>query len=213
MRGRTGVVSGNIVHDNGKHGIFFGGGSGGPDITNVLISNNIVYNNSKITPNSDGIRLDGAQVNMTQISITGNRCFDNQGTKTQRYGIILSGTKSGGAHDSILVGFNSLQGNKTGAFLQSSFTATNVSFWKNFGATNDNSLVPIDMASNKITSLANGTLATDAVNKGQLDSAGWSVVPASSTATGVVGQKAYDSTYLYVCTATNTWMRVAMSTW
>lgn len=38
-------------------------------------------------------------------------------------------------------------------------------------------------------------------------------VPASAAATGVPGQWAADSSYIYVCTATNTWMRAAIATW
>lgn len=37
--------------------------------------------------------------------------------------------------------------------------------------------------------------------------------PASASATGVAGQIAYDSSYIYVCTATNTWKRAAIATW
>lgn len=170
IRGRIGNVVNNIVHGNGKHGIFLGGGSGGPDITDVIIANNQVYNNSVVTANSDGIRLDGANVNFSNISIHGNRCFDNQAVKTQRYGVIYSGTKSGGGHSYINLGFNNLLDNKTGAWLQSNFTATNLSFWKNFGLTNDNSLVAFDMGSNKITSLADPTTAQDAATKAYADS-------------------------------------------
>ena len=38
-------------------------------------------------------------------------------------------------------------------------------------------------------------------------------VPASATATGTAGQIAYDSSYLYICTAANTWRRVAIASW
>jgi nitrogen fixation/metabolism regulation signal transduction histidine kinase len=38
-------------------------------------------------------------------------------------------------------------------------------------------------------------------------------VPASSTATGIVGQIAFDTTHLYVCIATNTWVRATLATW
>jgi hypothetical protein len=40
-----------------------------------------------------------------------------------------------------------------------------------------------------------------------------SQTPASATATGSQGQIAWDSNYMYVCVATNTWKRVALSTW
>lgn len=36
--------------------------------------------------------------------------------------------------------------------------------------------------------------------------------PASASSTGTAGQIAYDSDYFYVCTATNEWKRVAIST-
>lgn len=37
--------------------------------------------------------------------------------------------------------------------------------------------------------------------------------PASSSASGVAGSVRVDANYIYVCTATNTWKRVAISTW
>lgn len=37
--------------------------------------------------------------------------------------------------------------------------------------------------------------------------------PASSGAAGTAGQIAYDSDYLYVCVAANTWRRVPISDW
>jgi hypothetical protein len=37
--------------------------------------------------------------------------------------------------------------------------------------------------------------------------------PASATATGTTGEIAWDANYIYVCTATNTWKRTAISTW
>jgi hypothetical protein len=38
-------------------------------------------------------------------------------------------------------------------------------------------------------------------------------VPATSTSTGTAGEIKWDSSHIYVCTATNTWRRVALSTW
>jgi hypothetical protein len=37
--------------------------------------------------------------------------------------------------------------------------------------------------------------------------------PASASATGVQGTITWDSSYIYVCTATDTWKRVAIATW
>lgn len=41
----------------------------------------------------------------------------------------------------------------------------------------------------------------------------WATVPASAGATGTAGQIAYESGFLYVCVASNTWQRVAIATW
>jgi|TARA_R100000482_G_scaffold29829_1_gene9584 hypothetical protein len=42
---------------------------------------------------------------------------------------------------------------------------------------------------------------------------GTSRTPSSATDTGVQGEICWDANYIYVCTATNTWKRVALSTW
>ena len=37
--------------------------------------------------------------------------------------------------------------------------------------------------------------------------------PATATDTGTQGQICWDASYIYVCTATNTWVRAALATW
>lgn len=37
--------------------------------------------------------------------------------------------------------------------------------------------------------------------------------PTSATDVGSIGQWCYDDNYIYVCIATNTWKRSALSTW
>ena len=39
------------------------------------------------------------------------------------------------------------------------------------------------------------------------------IAPASSIAPGVLGEIRITSTHIYVCTATNTWVRSALTTW
>ena len=41
----------------------------------------------------------------------------------------------------------------------------------------------------------------------------WVTAPASTAASGTAGQAAYDTDYLYVCTATNTWKRLTLADW
>ena len=37
--------------------------------------------------------------------------------------------------------------------------------------------------------------------------------PATASSSGTAGQLAYDATHLYVCVATNTWVRASLATW
>ena len=37
--------------------------------------------------------------------------------------------------------------------------------------------------------------------------------PSSASDTGTTGTIAWDSSYIYICTATDTWKRVAIATW
>lgn len=37
--------------------------------------------------------------------------------------------------------------------------------------------------------------------------------PATASSAGTPGQLAYDTSYIYICTAVDTWKRVAVSTW
>jgi len=38
-------------------------------------------------------------------------------------------------------------------------------------------------------------------------------VPSTNSSTGTTGEIAFSSTHLYICTATNTWRRVTLSSW
>jgi hypothetical protein len=42
---------------------------------------------------------------------------------------------------------------------------------------------------------------------------GLNTAPASASATGTLGEIRIDANYIYICTATNTWKRVAIATW
>ena len=53
--------------------------------------------------------------------------------------------------------------------------------------------------------LTNKTLTSPKVTSGN--------APATAAATGTVGQIEWDSGFIYVCTATNTWKRAALATW
>jgi len=57
------------------------------------------------------------------------------------------------------------------------------------------------------------TTATGTLTTGQMDIAALNTAPASASAAGTLGEIRYTADYIYVCTATNTWKRTALSTW
>ncbi len=63
-------------------------------------------------------------------------------------------------------------------------------------------------ASQKFRTVSAGVEVTGQVNLAALNTA-----PASASAAGTLGEIRYTADYIYVCTATNTWKRSALSTW
>ena len=55
--------------------------------------------------------------------------------------------------------------------------------------------------------------ANGAVTNSQYKLSALNTAPASATATGTTGEIRIDANYIYVCVATNTWKRTALSTW
>jgi parallel beta-helix repeat protein len=94
------AIVGNVCTAANGSGILVSGG------TSVSVVSNICMNNDQGTADtvSSGIRL----TNATQTRVIGNRCTDNQGTKTQNFGIREDGT----SNNNYFAG-NDFSGNKT----------------------------------------------------------------------------------------------------
>lgn len=72
-------------------------------------------------------------------------------------------------------------------------------------------------AGDKAKSLLYGVMASAAADQkltinGLLNQS-VSKTPSSAADTGTAGDIAWDASYIYVCTASNTWKRVAIATW
>ena len=97
-------IIGNIVYNNGDRGIRLYCSS------NNIVKGNICKNNNQKGTTGDGVRLEDDGTNGCLYNvIIGNRCFDDQATKTQRYGLNITGTED----YNIVIG-NNLRGNSTG---------------------------------------------------------------------------------------------------
>jgi parallel beta-helix repeat protein len=108
-QGGTGsVIDGNFVQENDADGITIG-----LSTQNCTVTNNISKNNGQTTT-GQGIYIDPDSDNNLAI---GNRCFDDQGVKTQDTGLVANG-------DYNLVSDNILFGNKTNSMVCSATTIT-----------------------------------------------------------------------------------------
>lgn len=75
------------------------------------------------------------------------------------------------------------------------------------------SLTVQDTTTAKMTALGSGTPTDPLVLSVNVPQVPWQNAPASATADGTKGDVAYDATHLYVCIATNQWVRSALATW
>lgn len=60
---------------------------------------------------------------------------------------------------------------------------------------------------------ADGFFANRSITGTQYKVSALNTAPASATSTGVIGEIRITSAYIYVCIATNTWVRTALTTW
>jgi hypothetical protein len=127
----SGNITDNFVYQNGRDGIDIETGSGTyKPLTKLTVTGNHVYNNGQ-RATYDGIEVQSANTTcpVTDLLITNNQIYDDQGTKTQRYGVIL---RTGGILADVTVVNNNLQGNATGGILVQN-TADTISVWNNTG--------------------------------------------------------------------------------
>lgn len=61
--------------------------------------------------------------------------------------------------------------------------------------------------------MSSSLTVTGAITGGSIVGSPFVAAPASAVAAGTTGQLAFDATHLYVCIATNTWVRGGLATW
>lgn len=85
------TISGNQIYKNYERGIFVDSGG------YVTITDNHVFNNGQVgigSASRDGIRIEASSTPLEGI-VSGNVCYDDQDTKTQRYGLFTFGSGTG----------------------------------------------------------------------------------------------------------------------
>lgn len=115
------------------------------------------------------------------------------------------------ANNNIAIGLNALQDNTTGGSNIAIGQGTST-----FGITNTNSIVignsVVGLGSNTTVVGNSSTTVTGLYGNIRLVS-GMATAPASATAAGTLGDVRITSGFIYVCIATNTWVRTALTGW
>jgi len=132
LRGVT--VDSNDVHSNGYHGVYCTTSLTG-SLPDLVVRGNRSYNNGQVGASQPhGIRIDA---NTTGLVLASNRCYDNQGTKTQTAGIKLSDSASFSMTDARIEG-NVVTGNATAGISLGGTVRTRVSVRANTGYVTEN---------------------------------------------------------------------------
>jgi hypothetical protein len=172
---------------------------------NVVIGHNGISNNTITIGNTAGrgaINI-GQSTNATQVvSIASGATIS--GTKTLN---IANGATGGSTQVTIA----NISGSSN-VSIASGTGAKTVSI--GVGSTTSSGTVNIGTGSTGTTTIAIGsTTGTSTTTLNGTIVMPRTATPASATATGTTGTIVWDSSYIYICVATNTWKRVAISTW
>lgn len=118
------------ISKNGKDGLRLE--LNGSDMKDCDVHDNLIFDNSAVSANFDGIRLTmGTANNMDGVNIHDNRCYDTLAASgTQRYGINLA--SGSGTLTNSNISNNDLRGNKTGAY-NTGVTSTTLTLKNNKG--------------------------------------------------------------------------------
>lgn len=184
----NGIAIGNNAYAKGNQGISIGMNAG---TANTANKNNQI----NITSNSTGTASSSA-FDSTFQTTTGLRSIARN---TGAY--YFGGNNTSGSTDLFVVADGGVYGNP------GSFNALRVlrnGNWQMMGTTSGT----LTLAAPAVAGTPTLTFPT---STGTITH--WVAVPASASSTGVIGDAAYESGFIYICTATDTWQRVAIATW
>ncbi len=169
----------------------------------------------------------GGDIVADSISVSG--AVTGTGSSTNNLGgnLIVGSAKAAGDVEVAVGGGRSADGN---AFVDiigdTTYTDYGLRVIRNSGANGGSAIASRGTGTFRISTVEAGAFAigTNSVDRFIITAAGalelsgtvihsTSATPASASAAGVAGTIAWDSNYIYVCVATNTWKRTALSTW
>lgn len=110
--------------------------------------------------------------------------------------------------DGLVANFGEVRGVNTSAFTDGAILYASPTVAGGLTATKPESPNNVISVAAVVNAANNGTLLVRPIIEDTFKSA-----PATASSTGRKGDTAFDANYFYVCVATNTWKRVALSTW
>ena len=177
-----------------------------------------------------GLDVSGSQTDLFQVSdlndynrfLVTNKGLIVSGRKHKNVigvdGLYMIGsTNSLDGINSGSMGYNAFCNSDTSYVLGAFIDSTGIDNQLTIGSGMSQSQRLKNLIPNSVVLAANDTAPALILTKGQTKVNSSLVIksatPASATATGVAGQIAWDANYYYVCTATNTWKRISLTTW
>ena len=205
-------VSNDIEIASGKDVVVkFDGGGSSATVTNVfndlLVTSLTGPITGDITGNVTGNLIGNVTGNVTG-NLTGNVAGDVTGNLTGN--VTSTGSSS---FTSVAVTGGTINGTQIGATSASAGTFTGIT------VTGTATIATISASAGAIDGTNIGSTTPDAGTFTTLATTGDKVsvqtakTPASAGASGTAGDIAWDTNYIYVCVATNTWKRALLSTW
>lgn len=226
-----GNVSGNSFSKSGGVASQFLKANGSVDSTVYGVDANLIHKTGNETKTGTlNIQISASAANATNITTTGGTSHGNHITTTgnNAYGSYIYTTGQSGIGTSIItqgisangVNVNTSGYSAAGVNVVTSGASSPGSYIVTNGASSVGIVIQQDNANSGdiISGSWQSAERFKVTKEGRVQASAYSITnltntPASSTATGVVGEIRYDANYIYLCVATNTWKRSLLTTW
>ncbi len=180
---------------------------------NLLLTGNLVPNSGSLVASGNvsvtgNLTSAGNLIASSNVSVTGNLSANNI---TSTRNLTVGNTAQGNLTTYNLFAGNTVTIANTGYLLMNTLSDNSKFIGFQAPSTISGSYILWQLPNSDGS--ANSFLSTNGSGSMSFRQPASSVAPSTTTSTGIAGQVAYDSGFVYVCIATNTWRRAALTTW
>jgi hypothetical protein len=216
----VGTLSSLSVTGNVSANYFIGNGATLTDVTGANVTGYVPLANAANTATSAtsattaGTVTTAAQPNITSVgtlsslAVTANITAGNANISSN---LVVGNTTQGTINTFDLVGSNTITISNTGYLLLN--TVTNNNKFVGFQAPTSIAASYIVWQLPNADGSSNSFLSTNGAGSLSFNQPASSSAPLTASSAGVAGQIAFDSTHIYVCIATNSWIRADAAAW